>query len=160
MKNANSQQLIANSLKDWRKAGKRIVFTNGCFDLLHLGHIDNLEMARSFGDVLIVGLNADASIKRLKGPSRPVNDETFRKRMLEALACVDAVVLFEEDTPFDLINTIRPDVLVKGGDYLPEQVVGHDLIASYGGELRIIPLTAGFSTTSMIERISLAAKKA
>lgn len=146
-------EALVEVLAAWRHAQESIVFTNGCFDLLHPGHIDNLELAKSFGDRLIVGLNADASINRLKGDSRPINDVQFRSRLLAALGCVDAVVIFEEDTPAKLIAAILPDVLVKGGDYTIEEVVGHEVVQAHGGEVKIIPLTAGYSSTKLIKTI-------
>ena len=148
-----SREALQIAIATWRSEGLRIVFTNGCFDLLHPGHIDNLEAARAFGDRLVVGLNADDSVRRLKGPSRPVNNEQVRARMLAALGCVDAVCLFEEDTPAQLITRVKPDILVKGGDYQPHEVAGYDIVAEYGGEVRIIPLTEGYSSTSLIERL-------
>lgn len=134
-------------------AGKKVVFTNGCFDILHVGHKRYLEEARNLGDLLVVGVNSDDSVKRLKGPERPVNPERDRVEMLTALDCVDYVIVFEDDTPYDLINRIKPHVLVKGGDYKPEEVVGKDIIESYGGEVVIIPLVAGKSTTAVIKKI-------
>ena len=143
-------ELIAMRL---REAGKRIVFTNGCFDLLHAGHIQTLERAESFGDVLIVGLNSDASVKRLKGPGRPFIQQGDRARLLASFGCVDYVVVFEEDTPETLIKCVRPDVVVKGADYRLDQVVGREFVESYGGRVELIDLVADVSTTSLIERI-------
>lgn len=140
----------AELCRRWRANGERIVFTNGCFDILHAGHIDSLTAARALGDRLIVGLNSDASVKRLKGESRPVNGELSRAKVLSALEAVDAVVVFGEDTPAELLSVLRPDVLAKGGDYRPEDVAGRE----YAGEVVILPLTDGYSTTSVIERIS------
>ena len=137
-----------------RKRGETVVFTNGCFDLLHAGHIKYLEASRSLGDCLIVGLNTDASVARLKGPDRPILDEAERSEILSALSCVDYVILFDEDTPTSLIETIRPDVLTKGADYAREAVVGGDLVESYGGKVVRIDLVAGKSTTGIIERIA------
>jgi D-beta-D-heptose 7-phosphate kinase/D-beta-D-heptose 1-phosphate adenosyltransferase len=138
----------------WRegRAGT-VVFTNGVFDLIHPGHVDVLEAARSQGDALIVGVNSDASVRRLKGESRPVRSENDRAYVLAAMEAVDAVVLFTEDTPIELIRALRPDVLVKGGDYTPETVVGRSEVESRGGRVVIVPLTAGHSTTSIIERL-------
>jgi len=130
-----------------------VVFTNGCFDILHVGHLDYLEQARNLGDRLIIGLNTDASVRRLKGSQRPVNDNYTRSRALAALEFVDAVVFFDEDTPFELIRLITPDILVKGGDYLAENIVGADIVMKSGGKVKTIPFTDGFSTTSFIERI-------
>ncbi len=138
-----------------RAQDKAVVFTNGCFDLVHAGHVDYLEVARRQGDLLVVGLNTDASVKRLKGPTRPLVPGIERARVLAGLACVDYVVLFDEDTPQALIEAVRPDVLVKGADYKPEQVVGADFVKSYGGRLELVPLTLGQSTSKLIERILL-----
>jgi D-beta-D-heptose 7-phosphate kinase/D-beta-D-heptose 1-phosphate adenosyltransferase len=136
-----------------RAAGKRVVFTNGCFDLLHSGHIQYLQASRAQGDVLIVGLNSDASVRRLKGPSRPVIGEEDRAHLLSALACVDYVVIFEQDTPLELIRAVRPHVLSKGADYTVETVVGHELLAEWGGAVALIPLQEGRSTSGLIDKI-------
>jgi rfaE bifunctional protein nucleotidyltransferase chain/domain len=136
----------------WREQGQKIVFTNGCFDLLHLGHVDYLEQARHLGDALVVGLNTDASVGALK-PGRPVQDETARARILAALAFVDAVVLFGEPTPLELIELVQPDVLVKGDDYAIDGIVGHELVLNRGGEVRTVPLVPGYSTSRIVERI-------
>ena len=137
-----------------RLAGRGgLVFTNGCFDILHPGHVDYLQRARALGDYLVVGLNSDASVRRLKGATRPVNDEASRAMVLAALACVDHVVVFEEDTPYELIRAVAPDVLVKGGDWSVDRIVGRDLVEARGGRVLSIPLLAGHSTTSIIERI-------
>lgn len=134
-------------LSIWRFQQKKIVFTNGCFDILHLGHVDYLTRARDLGDVLVLGLNTDASVKRLgKSPERPVNSETTRAAILSALECIDLVVLFDEDTPYELIQKVQPDVLVKGDDYKAEEIVGHDIVKAKGGEVVTIPLVKGFST--------------
>jgi D-beta-D-heptose 7-phosphate kinase/D-beta-D-heptose 1-phosphate adenosyltransferase len=138
----------------WREARSgKVVFTNGVFDLLHPGHVDVLAAARSNGDALIVGVNSDASVRRLKGESRPVRTESDRSYVLAALEAVDAVVVFSEDTPLELIRALHPDVLVKGGDYTPETVVGRSEVESRGGRVVIVPLTMGHSTTSIIERL-------
>jgi len=137
----------------WRLLGRSVVFTNGCFDILHAGHLDLLERAAALGDRLVVGINSDASVQRLKGPERPVNPEGFRARMLASLSGVDAVVVFGEDTPLALIEALRPDVLVKGGDYRAEDVVGAGVVAAHGGQVEIVPLTQGHSTTGLIGRI-------
>jgi D-beta-D-heptose 7-phosphate kinase/D-beta-D-heptose 1-phosphate adenosyltransferase len=138
----------------WRSgASGRVVFTNGVFDLLHPGHIDVLLGARRRGDALVVGVNADSSVKRLKGPDRPVRSEAERCYVLAALEMVDAVVLFEQDTPFELITALRPDVLVKGGDYTEASIVGAREVRAWGGDVVVIPLTPGHSTTSTIERL-------
>lgn len=136
----------------WKANGERVVFTNGCFDLLHIGHITVLEQARRFGDRLIVAINSDASVSALKGPSRPIVGERERGRVLAALAAVDAVVVFDEPTPLDVIVAVRPDVIVKGGDYGVETVVGAREVVSWGGQVKIVPLVEGFSTTRLIER--------
>ena len=140
------------TLADWRAAGRRVVFTNGCFDLLHLGHVDYLEQARHLGDALVVGLNTDASVSCLK-PGRPIQDETARARILAALVFVDAVVLFGEPTPLVLIELVQPDVLVKGDDYAPDTIVGHELVLARGGQVRTVPLVAGYSTSRIVARI-------
>ncbi len=132
---------------------KKIVFTNGCFDILHIGHITYLQQAAKLGDVLVIGVNSDASVKRLKGNDRPVNAQNDRVKMLCALECVDYVVVFDEDTPYDLISMVQPDILVKGGDYKAEDVVGKDIVEGRGGCVEIIPLVEGISTTSIIQRI-------
>jgi D-beta-D-heptose 7-phosphate kinase/D-beta-D-heptose 1-phosphate adenosyltransferase len=139
-------------LTDWRKRGLRIGFTNGCFDILHPGHVKVLTAARGACDRLIVGLNSDASVKRLKGNGRPVQDEGARAEVLAALEAVDLVVIFEEDTPMKLIGEIRPGVLVKGGDYTREQVVGHEIVEAIGGEVLLVDVLPGFSTTSLVNR--------
>lgn len=139
-------------LPTWKREGK-IVFTNGCFDILHLGHLDYLDKASEMGHKLIVGLNTDASVKRLKGASRPVNNEQARAMVLANLAIVDAVVLFKEDTPYKLIQRIVPNVLVKGSDYSVEEIVGHDIVLENGGSVIPIDLLEGYSTTSIIEKM-------
>jgi D-beta-D-heptose 7-phosphate kinase/D-beta-D-heptose 1-phosphate adenosyltransferase len=136
----------------WRSSGQSIVFTNGCFDLLHIGHITLLEDARREGDKLIVAINSDESVRRLKGPSRPIVGERERGRILAALAAVDAVIVFDEPTPLRLINELRPDVIVKGGDYNPDTVVGAAEVRSWGGRVRIVPTVEGFSTTKLIAK--------
>ena len=139
-------------LLDWRKNALRIGFTNGCFDILHRGHVTYLTQARAWCDRLVVGLNSDASAKRLKGEGRPVQNERARAEVLAALEAVDLVVIFEEDTPIRLISAIRPSVLVKGGDYTREQVVGHEIVEAHGGEVLLIDVLPGFSTTSLVDR--------
>jgi D-beta-D-heptose 7-phosphate kinase/D-beta-D-heptose 1-phosphate adenosyltransferase len=136
----------------WKANGERVVFTNGCFDLLHIGHITVLEQARRFGDRLIVAINSDKSVSALKGPTRPIVRETERGRVLAALAAVDAVVVFDEPTPLELICAARPDVIVKGGDYVPDTVVGAAEVKSWGGQVKIVPTVAGFSTTGLIAK--------
>jgi rfaE bifunctional protein nucleotidyltransferase chain/domain len=136
-------------------AAVRVVFTNGCFDILHPGHVDYLEEARSLGDALVVGLNTDASVGRLKGPGRPLVLEADRARVLGALSCVDAVTLFHEDTPLELITALLPSVLVKGGDYELNQIVGRDVVEESGGTVTVIPFSSGYSTTELLDRIQL-----
>ncbi|MFG1395724.1 D-glycero-beta-D-manno-heptose-7-phosphate kinase [Roseixanthobacter pseudopolyaromaticivorans] len=136
----------------WRASGARIVFTNGCFDLLHPGHVGMLEAAAAQGDRLVVGLNTDASVRRLKGPTRPLQDETARARVIGAMRCVDLVVLFEEDTPLEIITALLPDVLVKGADYKPEDVVGADIVIANGGKLVLAELTPGQSTSTLVAK--------
>jgi D-glycero-beta-D-manno-heptose 1-phosphate adenylyltransferase len=144
---------LLETVAHWKSQGERIVFTNGCFDLLHLGHVHYLADARDLGHRLIVGVNADASVRRLKGPNRPIQDEHTRQHLLASLACVDAVALFEEETPYDLIAAILPDVLVKGGDWSPDQIVGADLVLAKGGEVRSLPFVEGFSTSKIEAKI-------
>jgi D-beta-D-heptose 7-phosphate kinase/D-beta-D-heptose 1-phosphate adenosyltransferase len=139
-------------LQEWRRQGLRVGFTNGCFDILHPGHVKVLTAARGACDRLIVGLNSDASVKRLKGKTRPVQDERARSEVLAALEAVDLVVIFEEDTPIRLITAIRPSVLVKGGDYSRDRVVGHEIVESHGGEVLLVEVLPGFSTTSLVDR--------
>jgi D-beta-D-heptose 7-phosphate kinase/D-beta-D-heptose 1-phosphate adenosyltransferase len=139
-------------LSEWRKQGLRVGFTNGCFDILHPGHVKVLTAARAACDRLIVGLNSDASVRRLKGEGRPVQDERARAEVLAALEAVDLVVIFEQDTPIELITRIEPSVLVKGGDYTRDQVVGHEIVEAGGGEILLVDILEGFSTTSLVER--------
>jgi D-beta-D-heptose 7-phosphate kinase/D-beta-D-heptose 1-phosphate adenosyltransferase len=136
-----------------RRVAGRVVFTNGVFDLLHPGHVDVLVAARALGDALVVGLNGDDSVRRLKGPERPIRGEGERAYVLAALAAVDAVVVFHEDTPLELVRHLRPDVLVKGGDYTPDTIVGRDDVESWGGEVVVVPLTPGHSTTATVHRL-------
>ncbi|MCB2380174.1 D-glycero-beta-D-manno-heptose 1-phosphate adenylyltransferase [Hymenobacter sp. BT635] len=147
-----SQEALLPQLAQWREQGKRVVFTNGCFDLLHLGHVDYLEKARNLGDVMVLGLNTDASVSRLK-PGRPLQDEVSRARILASLLFVDAVVLFDEPTPLELITLIKPDILVKGDDYAISGIVGHELVLANGGQVLTVPLVQGYSTTRIVERI-------
>ncbi len=143
-----------------RTGGGKVVFTNGCFDLLHVGHIRYLQAARALGDFLVVGLNDDASVRRLgKGPGRPLTPQDERAEILAALACVDAVVLFGQDTPLDLILTLRPDILVKGGDYTPGNIVGRPEVLSWGGAVHVIAFVPGRSTSGLLERIRKAGKE-
>jgi D-beta-D-heptose 7-phosphate kinase/D-beta-D-heptose 1-phosphate adenosyltransferase len=148
---ATSDDLDAQLL-EWRKQGLRIGFTNGCFDILHPGHVKVLTAARGACDRLIVGLNSDASVKRLKGEERPLQDERARAEVLAALEAVDLVVVFEQDTPIELIRQIKPSVLVKGGDYTREKVVGHEIVEAEGGEVLLVDVLPGFSTTSLVDR--------
>jgi D-glycero-beta-D-manno-heptose 1-phosphate adenylyltransferase len=143
----------AATVAHWKQEGSRVVFTNGCFDILHYGHIQYLAEARDLGQRLVVGLNASESVSRLKGPHRPINDEKTRTYLLAALQTVDLVVIFEEDTPFDLITALLPDVLVKGGDWKPEQIVGSDVVLARGGEVRSLQFAEGYSTTNIEQRI-------
>lgn len=147
-----AQKIISPHGLDKRRSGK-LVFTNGCFDILHPGHVDYLERARSMGDSLVVGLNSDASVRRLKGPLRPVNEQMARARVLAALACVDFVMIFEEDTPLQLIKAVCPDVLVKGGDWSVDRIVGREEVEARGGTVCSIPLLEGYSTTGTVNRI-------
>ena len=140
-------------VQSWQSSGQKVVFTNGCYDLLHPGHIHLLNQSRAIGDRLIVGLNSDASVRRLKGSTRPIVSERDRAAILNALACVDVVVLFDEDTPLQLIQSIRPDILVKGTDYQVNQVVGREFVESYGGKVCLVPILDGYSTTRIADRI-------
>ncbi|MFM8449504.1 MAG: D-glycero-beta-D-manno-heptose 1-phosphate adenylyltransferase [Haliscomenobacter sp.] len=137
----------------WQHSGQRIVFTNGCFDLLHFGHLHYLAQARDLGDYLVVGLNTADSVRRLKGPRRPINDEATRFLQMASLACVDLVVGFEEDTPLALIKTLQPDILVKGGDYAISDIVGADVVQERGGAVVVLPFIQGYSTTSIEQKI-------
>lgn len=144
---------LKQTLALWRFKQFNIVFTNGCFDILHLGHIDYLSKARGLGDILIIGLNTDASVSRIKGPERPVNDQNARSMLLASMSFVDAIVLFDEDTPYDLIKQIQPHVLVKGTDYEPDDIVGADLVKANGGKVVTIDFLEGYSTSSIINRL-------
>ena len=143
---------LARFVREARAAGKRIVFTNGVFDILHPGHLRYLQAARRHGDLLIVGLNSDASVRRNKGPSRPINPEQERAELLEALDCVDAVSVFDDDTPADIIRRVQPDILVKGADWPADQIVGRDTVEARGGRVILEPIEQGYSTTALIER--------
>lgn len=143
----------ARLVSEWQKHDYKVVFTNGCFDILHLGHVDYLEKAAAFGQKLVVGLNTDDSVRALKGPDRPVNPEYARARLLAALQFVSAVVLFSDATPFALISQLGPDVLVKGSDYTVENIVGADVVMARGGEVKTIDLVDGFSTTAILEKV-------
>ncbi len=147
-----SRAQLPATVAGWRAQGRRVVFTNGCFDLLHLGHVDYLEQARHLGGALVVGLNTDASVSCLK-PGRPLQDEQARARILASLAFVDAVVLFGEPTPLALIEAVRPDVLVKGDDYSIDGIVGHEFVLNNGGQVLTVPLVPGYSTSRIVEKI-------
>jgi len=142
-----------NQLKQWQKENKKIVFTNGCFDIVHRGHLDYLAKAAALGNKLIIGLNTDNSVKRLKGDNRPVIDEYSRAFLLASLCFVDAVMLFDEDTPYNLIKTVQPDILVKGADYQIDNIVGADIVKQKGGEIVTLEFLAGFSTSAIIDRM-------
>ncbi len=144
---------LALEVNNWKAAGKKIVFTNGCFDLLHAGHVSYLSEAASLGDILVIGLNSDDSVKRLKGPERPINDEATRALLLASMFFIDAVVLFNEDTPAELIKTILPAVLVKGGDYEIETIVGASETIANGGKVEVLTFLPGYSSTAIIEKI-------
>jgi D-beta-D-heptose 7-phosphate kinase/D-beta-D-heptose 1-phosphate adenosyltransferase len=144
---------LVSAVEALKREGKRIVFTNGCFDLLHVGHVRLLEQARQLGDVLVVGINSDRSVRRLKGPSRPIVKERDRAQVLAGLASVDYVTVFDEATPHALIAALKPDVLVKGADWAMREVVGRDVLKRSGGRVVRIPLVKGYSTTSLIERL-------
>lgn len=148
------KQSLNSKLNDWKQANSKIVFTNGVFDLLHLGHIDYLAKAKDNGDILIVGVNSDMSAKQLgKGGNRPITDEKSRSTIIAALSFVDAVILFDEDTPYNLISTVKPDVLVKGADYKPEDIVGYDIVMAKGGSIKTIEFLPGYSTTAIEKKI-------
>lgn len=156
----NNLQHIENKIittDQWKESagvrdGKKVVFTNGCFDVLHRGHVEYLAKAKSMGDILVVGLNTDASVKRLKGESRPINDEHARALLLAALEMVDRVILFSEDTPYQLISHILPDILVKGADYTIDKIVGADVVLAHGGEVKTIEFVEGYSSSSIIKK--------
>ena len=151
IKNVNS---LVRCLASARAKRKKIVFTNGCFDILHFGHIDYLSKARQMGDILVIGLNSDSSVRRLKGKGRPINKEGDRAKVLSALSFVDYVAIFNEDTPDRLIRNIRPDILVKGGDWQMKDIVGASFVKAYGGKVATVPFVKGFSTTALIEKMS------
>jgi rfaE bifunctional protein nucleotidyltransferase chain/domain len=147
------QPALKSAIKEWKAAGEKVVFTNGVFDLLHLGHISYLAKAADLGDKLIIGLNADSSVTRIKGPERPVNDQNSRAALLAAMFFVDAIVIFPEDTPLELITNLQPDVLIKGADYAVENIVGAKEVLANGGEVLTIDLVQGYSSTNIINRI-------
>lgn len=149
----NSWKELSEALAKERQ-GRKIVFTNGCFDILHVGHVRYLQEARAQGDLLVLGLNTDASVRKLKGPDRPLQNEAARAEILAALACVDFVTLFDEETPESLIHAVRPDVLVKGGDYTIDKIVGAPFVMSYGGVVKSLQFVEGHSTTSIIQKMN------
>ncbi|MDP4187827.1 MAG: D-glycero-beta-D-manno-heptose 1-phosphate adenylyltransferase [Bacteroidota bacterium] len=149
-----NKEQIPQMLALWRFQNKKIVFTNGCFDILHRGHVEYLAKAASLGDILIVGLNTDDSVKRIKGEGRPVQDEISRALVLSSLQFVNAVILFDEDTPYELIKLVQPDILVKGSDYKAKEIVGYDIVTAKGGKVVTIDLIKGYSTTRMIEKMT------
>ncbi len=156
MKTADKIKSLAEAsqqVKAWQKEGQKVVFTNGCFDLLHLGHVDYLEKARNLGDKLVLGLNTDSSVSRFKGPERPLQDQNSRARVLASMQFIDLVVFFDEDTPQNLISELIPNVLVKGSDYLAENIVGADVVKKNGGEVKTIDFVPGYSTTRIVEKI-------
>jgi rfaE bifunctional protein nucleotidyltransferase chain/domain len=146
-------ETLKTQVATWQAQGKKIVFSNGCFDLVHKGHIDYLNRAADLGDVLVMGLNTDASVSKLKGPHRPIQDEQSRLLIMAALQCVSAVVLFNEETPYDLIKLVQPDVLVKGSDYKPENIVGYDIVTTKGGMVKTIDFLPGYSTSAIEKKI-------
>ncbi len=148
-----SKESLKYQLSVWKFKDKKIVFTNGCFDILHLGHIDYLSKAKSFGDKLIIGLNTDISVRKIKGKNRPFTDENSRATILASLLFVDAVILFDEETPFELIKFVQPDVLIKGGDYKIEDIVGYDIVKANGGKIETLDLLEGYSTSLIEEKI-------
>jgi D-glycero-beta-D-manno-heptose 1-phosphate adenylyltransferase len=148
-----SSDQLDSILARWSFEGKKIVFTNGCFDILHRGHVEYLSKAASYGDILIVGLNTDSSVTRIKGPSRPVQDEHSRALLLASLSFVDLVMLFDEETPYELIKKVQPDILVKGADYKAEDIVGYDIVKEKGGKIITIELSQGYSTTGILNRL-------
>ena len=145
--------LLVKKINSWRLLSNTIVFTNGCFDLMHAGHIHLLTSAKNLGDKLIVGVNSDNSVKKIKGPTRPINDEQMRLKLLASLFYVDAVILFNEETPYELIKAAEPDILVKGGDYIPEKIVGADMVLSRGGKVEIINYIEGLSSSATEQKI-------
>jgi len=149
----NDLSSVKNLITNWQTEGNKIVFTNGVFDLLHIGHITYLAKAAALGDKLVIGLNSDASVKRIKGESRPINDQSNRAALLASLFFVDAVVVFEEDTPLNLITALMPDILVKGADYSIENIVGAKEVVANGGEVKTINFVEGYSSTAIIEKI-------
>ena len=151
-----SRSEAAALVERWQKDGEKVVFTNGCFDIVHRGHVEYMSLAADFGQHLVIGLNTDASVSRLKGEDRPLVDQESRAILLAALQFVDAIVYFDEDTPYDLIKAVHPDVLVKGSDYNVEDIVGYDIVIGRGGAVETIDFVEGFSTTNLIEKIKRA----
>ncbi len=161
--NYNQVTMIKNKIKGWEEAAllcdnfrsqdKKVVFTNGCFDILHSGHIQYLEQAKALGDILVLGLNSDDSVRRIKGAPRPIISEKDRAFVVAALQCVDLVVIFEQDTPYELIRLLKPDILVKGGDWKTEDIVGADIVQAYGGKVLSLPYRSGISTTELFRKI-------
>ena len=148
-----SLEEISSRVRSWRKESRKLVFTNGCFDILHSGHVRYLQTAAGFGDILVLGLNSDSSVRKLKGPRRPIMTQADRAYLLSALEAIDYIVIFDEETPARLIQTVSPDVLVKGGDYLPEDVVGYDTVTENGGCVKIVPYVEGKSTSGIVNSI-------
>jgi len=149
-----SKETAKKIIEEKQKAHSKIVFTNGCFDILHPGHVDYLSQARDLGDFMVLGLNTDNSVRRLnKAPNRPINNEHTRATVLAGLACIDAIVYFDEETPYELIKFLQPDILVKGNDYKAEDIVGYDVVKAKGGQIITIPMVEGYSTTKLIEKI-------
>lgn len=146
-------QDLETKLREWSKEGKKIVFTNGCFDIIHQGHIDYLAKAKDLGDILIIGLNTDQSVSTIKGKNRPIQDQESRAIILASMQFVDAIVYFSDPTPYELISSIQPDILVKGADYKPEEIVGYDIVKQKGGEIKTIEFLEGYSTTSIENKI-------
>ena len=157
LKNINSKiyslDTLTTQVEKWKKSGEQVVFTNGCFDIIHRGHIEVLACTADLGNKLIIGLNSDQSIQKIKGEDRPIIDEQSRAILLAALSFVDAIVLFSEDTPLKLISTLLPDVLAKGGDYEIETIVGHEIVHKNGGKVKLVPFLDGFSSTTIIDKI-------
>ncbi len=156
--NFKSKIVLAEKAREvilnWQKEGDTVVFTNGCFDIVHRGHVEYLAKAAEKGNRLILGLNTDLSVQRLKGPTRPIVDEESRAILLSAIEFIDLIILFDEDTPYELIKTVQPDVLVKGADYNPEDIVGYDIVTKKGGSVETITFVEGFSTTNIIDKIA------
>ena len=144
---------LTTQVEEWKATGNKVVFTNGCFDIIHRGHIEVLALTANLGDKLIIGINSDQSIQKLKGEDRPIIDEQSRAILLAALSFVDAIVLFSDDTPLKLINALLPDVLAKGGDYEIETIVGHEIVQKNGGKVKLVPFLDGFSSTTIIDKI-------